>query len=88
MEVANRVIKVLQDKFKSHMDDIKDIEKTRDRLSQLEKMCSEKDEEIKRQGYTITTLTNMSGSNEQEMELQRKVIEKEKQELDQEKYLS
>jgi hypothetical protein len=49
----------------------------------LEKMCSEKDEEIKRQGYTITTLTNMSRSNEQEMELQRKVIEKEKQELDQ-----
>ena len=85
MEVADRAIKVLRNKFKSHIDDIKNIEKTRDRLSQLEEMCSDKDEEIKRQGYTITTLTDMSRSSNQEIEHQRKVIEKEKKELDQEK---
>jgi DNA repair exonuclease SbcCD ATPase subunit len=48
-------------------------------------MYSKKDKEIKKQGYTITTLTNISCSNKQEIEYQKKVIEKEKQELDQEK---
>ncbi|KAI9651697.1 MAG: hypothetical protein M1829_002566 [Trizodia sp. TS-e1964] len=85
LEAAHQSINLLQDKLSSHMGDIRDIEETRNRLNQMEELCSEKNEEIERQDNTITTLTNKSHNTRQELEHQRKMIEREKNEIEQEK---
>jgi chromosome segregation ATPase len=85
MGAAHRTIKELQDKFISHMDDLKMMEETRNRLNQLEEKCREKDKEIMRQESTITTLTNIGQKTKAKIERKEADLEKERREIDLEK---
>lgn len=85
MGAAHQAIKDLQNKFMLHRDDLLMLEETRKRLDQLEDECSAKDEELRRQENTITTLTRMDQKTKAEIERKAAEIEKEKQDLDQEK---
>jgi chromosome segregation ATPase len=85
METTHQAIRDLQDKFASHVDDLKTIEETKDSLMQAQKECREKDDEITRQAATITTLSSMNLKTEEMIEHQKEEIKKERQELEQEK---
>jgi hypothetical protein len=58
---------------------------TKDKLREVEEMCRVKDEEIKRQENTITTLNSMHLKHKRNIEHQMEEIVREKQHLDQEK---
>ena len=81
---AQRAIRDLEDKFLLHKDALSMMDETRTRLDQLEEACKDKDEEIQRQGITITTLKNMDQKAKTEIERKQSEIEKDKQWLDQE----
>jgi len=85
MGAAHQAIKDLQDKFKSHLDDLSMMEETKNRLRQLEEECVEKDEEIKMKEAAITTLTSMKLKAEEKIEHEKTEIEKGKKELEQDK---
>lgn len=56
MEATHRAIKDLENKFRSHMDDLMDTDQTRNMVTRLKGECSDKDEQIKTLKGTITTL--------------------------------
>lgn len=85
MGAAHKAIKDLQERFKSHEDDLKMMEQTRETLKRQEKECEEKDEQIRKQTDAITILSNMNVKYKQGFEEEMKKIEQEKQELEREK---
>jgi chromosome segregation ATPase len=85
MGAAHQAIKDLQGRFTSHLDDLRMTEETKDSLRQLQEDCMEKDEEIRMQANTITTLTSMKLKTEEKIEHQKKELERDKKELEQEK---
>jgi hypothetical protein len=85
MGAANQAIKDVQLKFTLNMADLILMEETRDKFRELEEMCRVKDEEIKRQENTITTLNGMHLKQKRNIEHQMEEIVREKQHLNQEK---
>jgi chromosome segregation ATPase len=83
--IANRAISDLQGKFKLHMDDLRTMDETINRLKQLESSGRVKDEEITRLNHTITTLREMDGKTKAMADQKMAEIEKKKEELDQDK---
>jgi len=67
------------------MENLGAVDDTRNRLSQLEEMCKKKDEEIRWQENTITTLTRMDQKKKADIEQKEAKIKKDQQELEQEK---
>jgi chromosome segregation ATPase len=78
MEAAHQKIKDLQEMFMSHLDDLENMEETKNKLMQLEEQCS-------KQENAIIILTNMKRKSEQSIEQERQEIEIERTELEQEK---
>jgi len=85
MGAANQAINNLQNMFKSHMDDLGALDNTRNRLSQLEEQCREKDEEIRRLENMVATLTKMDLKTKAKIKHEFAEIQKGKQELEKEK---
>jgi chromosome segregation ATPase len=85
MGAAHQAIQGLQNKFTLHVDDLGNVEATRKRLDQLEVECRDKDDELVRREHTITTLTRMDQKLKDEIERKREDLEKDKQELVQER---
>jgi hypothetical protein len=52
---AHQAIKVLQDKFTSHVDDLRMVDETRDSVRQLKEECRGKSEVLRRQADTVIT---------------------------------
>ena len=85
MEAAQRAIKNLQEIFTLHMDDLDVMDETSRRLRQIEAECKEKNEELKRQEITITTLTSMDRKMRADIDTETKQLKKGQQELEQDK---
>ncbi|ELR02652.1 hypothetical protein VC83_01009 [Pseudogymnoascus destructans] len=67
METPSSTHRAINDLHVQFMDNLRMLDETKNRLSQLDEECSKKDELTKMQEITITTLTNMEVNIEQIM---------------------
>ena len=85
MGEAQRALKELQDKFRHHADDLKEVDGTKHDLTQLERVCSEKEDEIKKQANTIATLRKMDSAEKAKIDQAWKEIQAKTEQLKEEK---
>lgn len=84
MGATNRAIKELEERFKSHMDDLMDTDETRNILTRLKGESSEKDEQIKMLKSTVTILRNMDIAAKADIDRTWAEIEKSRGKLNEE----
>lgn len=90
MGVTHRAINDLEDRFKSYMDDLLDVDETKNTLIELKGECSEKDNQIKVLESTIDTLRSMDSKEKAHIdqnwaEIQTKTAELKEEKLKQDK---
>jgi chromosome segregation protein len=85
MGATQRAIKVLQDKFKRHVDELTEVDDAKYELTRLERVCSEKEDEIKRQANTIDTLRIMDSAEKARIDQTWKEIQAKTEQLKEEK---
>ena len=84
MGTTHRAIKDLEEKFRSHMDDLMDTDETRNMLTRLKGECSEKDEQIKMLKSAITILRNMDTAAKADIDRTWAEIKKSREKLNEE----
>lgn len=84
-EETQRKIDILQKVFMLHSNELKSVDETSRSLHQLEEYCKQKDEEIERHEMTIRTLMKMEAKAKAELQQESANIEKERNELKQER---
>jgi predicted nucleic acid-binding Zn-ribbon protein len=84
MGATHHTINDLEEKFKSHMDDLVDMDETRNMLTRLEGECNEKDEQIKMLEGTIATLRSMDSRAKADIDQSWAEIKKTRETLDKE----
>jgi chromosome segregation ATPase len=68
MGATHRAIHSLEEEFKSHMDDLINMDETRNMLSRLKGECSEKDDRIKQLESAVDTLRGMDSKARAEID--------------------
>ena len=82
---THRAVKDLEEKFRSHMDDLMDTDETRNMLTRLKGECSEKDEQIKMMlKSTISILRNMDTAAKADIDRTWADIKKAREKLNEE----
>lgn len=84
MGTTHRTIKGLEDKFRSHMDELSNTDETRIMLTRLKEECSEKEERINKLKGTIETLRSMDTEAKAEIDRAWAEIKKSRQKLNEE----
>jgi chromosome segregation ATPase len=83
--VALQAIKDLQGKFTSHVVDLRKVEETKEKVTQLEAQCDKKDKEMRDLDGTVSVLTKKNQQSEEEIMTKWAEIGREKKELEKEK---
>jgi chromosome segregation ATPase len=85
MGATHKAINDLQSRFELHLNDLKMMEETKDKLAHLEEECREKEDEIRKQEGTINTLVKVNSNIQEKIKHEREDIEQERKMLDQER---
>lgn len=81
MGTTHRAIKDLEDKFRSHVDDLMDTDETRNMLTRLKGECREKDDQIKMLENTIAILRSVDSKAKADIDQSWAEIKKSREKL-------